>query len=92
MPLMGNKDFKFLNRSIPRVDAYDKVTGKARYAGDLEFAGMLFGGTLYSPVSYTHLCGHLCCTVFRYLFPRFRKLYCSHCDYFLLNLYFVECI
>ena len=49
MPLMGNKDFKFLNRSIPRVDAYDKVTGKARYAGDLEFAGMLFGGTLYSP-------------------------------------------
>ena len=49
MPIMGQKEFKYLNKSINRVDAYDKVTGRARYSGDLEFANMLFGGTLYSP-------------------------------------------
>jgi len=49
MPLMGKKEFKYLNKPLHRVDAYDKVTGRARYAADLEFAGMLYGGTLYSP-------------------------------------------
>ena len=44
-----SKGYKYLNHSLKRVDAYDKVTGRARYTDDLSFAGMLYGGTLYSP-------------------------------------------
>lgn len=43
------KDFKYLNRYMPRVDAQDKVTGRAAYAADLSFADMLAAGALYSP-------------------------------------------
>jgi len=46
---MGTKGYKYLNQSIKRVDAYDKVTGRARYADDLSFEGMLLGGMLFSP-------------------------------------------
>ncbi|MDR1193025.1 MAG: xanthine dehydrogenase family protein molybdopterin-binding subunit [Peptococcaceae bacterium] len=57
MPLYGdgNKDSKgytYINKFFPRVDAKDKVTGRAKYAADLTLPNMLLGGALFSP--YPH--------------------------------------
>jgi CO/xanthine dehydrogenase Mo-binding subunit len=39
-----------VGRSVPRVDAYDKVTGAAVYADDMQFGpGLLFGRLVRSP-------------------------------------------
>ena len=35
-----------VNKPLERVDAYEKVTGKAKYGADLQFAGMLYGKVL----------------------------------------------
>jgi len=35
------KSYQTIGQSIPRVDAHDKLTGKASYAGDYAFPGML---------------------------------------------------
>lgn len=43
---------KVVGKSIIKSDAYDKVTGKALYAGDLKKYGMLFGKVVRSP--YAH--------------------------------------
>lgn len=51
MPLLGSKSFKVINKSVPRVDGFDKVTGKAKYAADLFFHDMLYGGMLRSEFS-----------------------------------------
>lgn len=45
-------DYSIVGKNIPKVDAEDKVTGRAKYAGDLYFPGMLFGKILRSP--YPH--------------------------------------
>jgi len=51
MPQYGETDrnFKYLNTGMPRVDALDKVSGRACYAADLSFPDMLVAGALYSP-------------------------------------------
>jgi len=46
MILMGQPDnpatgFRYIGKSIPRADAYEKVTGQARYPGDCSRPGML---------------------------------------------------
>src|SRR5690348_2112451 len=40
---------KSVGRPVERVDGVAKVTGRARYAGDVELPGMLFGRSLRSP-------------------------------------------
>ncbi|ATW25840.1 carbon monoxide dehydrogenase [Candidatus Formimonas warabiya] len=55
MPLMGGKDYKILNKPVPRVDAVDKVTGRAQYAADLKFPAMLVGGCLRSGLSHANV-------------------------------------
>ena len=40
---------KAVGLSVQRVDGVAKVTGRARYAGDVELPGMLFGRCLRSP-------------------------------------------
>ena len=40
---------KAVGQSVRRVDGVAKVTGRARYAGDVELPGMLFGRCLRSP-------------------------------------------
>jgi CO/xanthine dehydrogenase Mo-binding subunit len=40
---------KAVGQPIKRVDGIAKVTGRARYAGDIELPGMLFGRCLRSP-------------------------------------------
>ena len=44
MPLLGNKEYKILNKSVPRIDGLDKVTGRAKYAADRFMEGMLYAG------------------------------------------------
>ena len=41
-----------IGKSIPRIDALDKVTGRAAYVGDLEVPGMLHGKILRSPLPH----------------------------------------
>jgi len=41
-------DTSFVGKSITRVDAHDKVTGKAKYPGDLAMEGMLHAKILFA--------------------------------------------
>lgn len=52
MPLIGEKKFKYINKPLPRVDGVDKVLGRAKYAADLFFPGMLYGGMLRAGISH----------------------------------------
>jgi CO/xanthine dehydrogenase Mo-binding subunit len=46
-----------VGQSIPRIDARDKVTGKAPYSGDLSMPGMLFMKTLFAERPYARVKG-----------------------------------
>lgn len=48
---------KYVGRSIARVDAVDKVTGRAKFTGDLNVAGMLHGKILRSPFPHARIRG-----------------------------------
>jgi xanthine dehydrogenase molybdenum-binding subunit len=43
------QDFINIGKRIPKMDAEEKVTGKAVYIHDLKIPGMLYGKILYSP-------------------------------------------
>lgn len=49
------RDFSIVGSSVPRVDGVDKVTGKARYAGDLVIPGMIEGKFLRSPCAHARI-------------------------------------
>jgi CO/xanthine dehydrogenase Mo-binding subunit len=49
------KDYRVLNTRIPRVDAADKVTGKAVYTADLRRPGMLTAALLHSPLAHARI-------------------------------------
>jgi putative selenate reductase molybdopterin-binding subunit len=44
-----------VGRSLPRVDAREKVTGKAAYAYDMHLPGMLWGEILRSPYAHARI-------------------------------------
>jgi 4-hydroxybenzoyl-CoA reductase subunit alpha len=44
--------FVTVGKSLPRVDAADKVTGRAKYTADLSFQNMLHGKILASPIAH----------------------------------------
>ena len=46
---------KVVGRSVPRVDAPDKATGKAQYTADMKLPGMLYGKLLRSPVPHARI-------------------------------------
>ena len=48
-------DYKTLGQSLPRVDATQKVTGKAMYAADVYLPGMLMCKLLTSPVGHARI-------------------------------------
>ncbi|MCH7569346.1 MAG: molybdopterin-dependent oxidoreductase [Deltaproteobacteria bacterium] len=52
---MKQRQFKYVGQSIPRVDGVDKVTGKAKFTGDLVIPGMLFGKILRSPYPHARI-------------------------------------
>ena len=45
---MANRQLKYVGNNTRRVDGVDKVTGRAKYTGDLEIPGMLYGYVLRS--------------------------------------------
>lgn len=55
MPLMGAKNFRHLNKRVNRVDAVDKITGRAVYAADIHLPNMLYGGCLRSNFAHAKI-------------------------------------
>ena len=49
---MAKREFKYIGHSVARVDGVEKVTGKAKFVGDLAIPGMLHGKILRS--TYPH--------------------------------------
>jgi CO/xanthine dehydrogenase Mo-binding subunit len=49
---MAKPPLKYVGQSVPRVDGIEKVTGKAKFLGDLVVPGMLYGKILRS--TYPH--------------------------------------
>jgi nicotinate dehydrogenase subunit B len=47
--LKPSSEFAVCGKSLPRVDAPEKVTGKAKFAGDIRLPGMLYGRVLRPP-------------------------------------------
>ena len=47
--LKDPSNFKIMNKSFSRVDALEKVTGEAKFAGDMQFPGMLYAKVLRPP-------------------------------------------
>ncbi len=43
---------KYIGKSIPRVDGVGKVTGEAKYVGDLYLPGMLYGKIFHSTIAH----------------------------------------
>lgn len=46
-----------IGQNAPRVDAFAKVTGQAKFAGDLRVPGMCFGRVLRSPYAHALITG-----------------------------------
>ena len=49
------KDFSVIGKPVSRIDAFDKVTGRAQYTGDMVLPNMLVGKILRSPHSHAKL-------------------------------------
>jgi 4-hydroxybenzoyl-CoA reductase subunit alpha len=49
------KKYKILNTRAPRVDAYDKATGRALYTDDLKRPNMLAAAILHSPLAHAKI-------------------------------------
>jgi CO/xanthine dehydrogenase Mo-binding subunit len=49
---MAKRELKYVGRNVPRVDGLEKVTGTAKFVGDIVVPGMLYGKILRS--SYPH--------------------------------------
>jgi 4-hydroxybenzoyl-CoA reductase alpha subunit len=47
--------FATVGKSLPRVDAADKVTGRAKFTADLNFENMLYGKILGSPIAHARI-------------------------------------
>jgi nicotinate dehydrogenase subunit B len=49
VPVKTPDEFKIMGKSFLRQDAYEKVTGKAKFAGDIQLPGMLYARILRPP-------------------------------------------
>src|SRR5947208_11613494 len=45
----AEKEFSIVGKTTPRIDAYERVTGQAKYTGDIQLPGMLYARVLRSP-------------------------------------------
>lgn len=52
---MAKRELKYVGRSVARVDGIEKVTGTAKFVGDLAIPGMLYGRILRSPVPHARI-------------------------------------
>ena len=53
--VLSNKDYKVVGTRPIRHDGTDKVTGRAKYGGDFDAAGMLHGKVLRSPHAHARI-------------------------------------
>ena len=49
------EDFKYIGKHTLRRDSFEKVTGKAKYAGDMQLKGMLYARLLRPPSHFSKL-------------------------------------
>ena len=49
------EDTKIVGQSMPRVDAYERVSGSAQYTYDVFLPGMLYGACLRSPLAHAKI-------------------------------------
>lgn len=47
--------YAVLNKRVPKLDAPDKATGRAKYVDDLTMPGMLYGAILQSPLAHAEI-------------------------------------
>src|SRR5512137_935235 len=47
--------YSVIGRTVPRLDGREKVTGAAKYSGDLAFPNMLHGKILTSPHAHARI-------------------------------------
>ncbi|MBL8271851.1 xanthine dehydrogenase family protein molybdopterin-binding subunit [Steroidobacter sp.] len=50
-----NAELQVVGKDVPRMDALDKVTGRARYTFDVQLPGMLYARTLNSTVPHARI-------------------------------------
>ena len=50
-----SETFRILGQSIPKVDGWDKVTGRAQFGADIKLPGMLTGKVLRSPYAHARI-------------------------------------
>ncbi len=50
-----SQEYAVIGKSVPRNDGWDKVTGKAKYTGDLKFPNLLVGKILTSPHAHARI-------------------------------------
>lgn len=55
MSPLGQNNYDVIGKSLPRLDGEEKVTGRARYVGDLKFQNMLVGKLLHSPHAHARI-------------------------------------
>lgn len=51
----ANSELQIIGKSVPRMDAFEKVTGQARYTFDVQLPGMLHARTLNSTVPHARI-------------------------------------
>ncbi len=56
-PVAEGEEFEVIGKSMPRIEALEKVTGKAEYTTDVRLPGMLFGRLLRSSVARATITG-----------------------------------
>ena len=52
---MAKRELKYVGHNVPRVDGVEKVTGKAKFVGDITVSGMLHGKILRSPYPHARI-------------------------------------
>ena len=52
---MARSKLRFVGHNVQRVDGFDKVTGRAKFTGDLVIPGMLCGRILRSPYPHARI-------------------------------------
>ncbi len=52
---MAKREFKYVGHSVARVDGFEKVTGQAKFVGDLTVPGMLYGKILRSTFPHARI-------------------------------------
>lgn len=49
------EDYEFVGKAYNRIDAEDKVTGRAKYTADIYLPGMLYGKLKHSPFAHARI-------------------------------------